>query len=93
MAITRIACPVGDFYHDPAPIQAMLGAIISELDGRADFYTEPEAFPWAVLDAYSVVVVAKEARSNPKESAAIWSTEETEGVLSRFVEKGPYPGL
>jgi type 1 glutamine amidotransferase len=88
MAVTRIACFVGDFYHDPAPIQAMLGSVFSELDGRADFFTEPEAFPWAVLDAYSVVVVAKEARPNPKESAAIWSTEETEGALSQFVERG-----
>lgn len=88
MAVTRIACLVGDFYHDPTSIQTMLEAVISELDGMADFYTDHDAFPWAGLDAYSVVVISKEARLNPAESAAIWSTEETEGALSRFVEKG-----
>lgn len=84
----KCACLIGDYYHDPVGVEAMLRPILGPNEIEGTFFTDQSAFPWKRLGDYDLVVIAKEARAEPGTSTALWSTEETEGALADWVGKG-----
>jgi type 1 glutamine amidotransferase len=84
----KAACLIGDYYHDPVGVEAMLRPILESSGIEGAFFTDQAAFPWTGLGGYDVVLIAKEARAEPGTSTALWSTEETEGALADWVGKG-----
>ncbi len=55
---------------------------------RVDFCLDPAAGPWHDLTAYSGIVVARENRTDPPSSGAVWATRMHEEAISGFVDKG-----
>jgi type 1 glutamine amidotransferase len=84
----RAAFLVGDYYHEPAAIEAMLRLVLVERGIVGTFFREPAAFPWAGLGGYDLAVVAKDARAKPEASEERWSVEAYENALDGYVEKG-----
>jgi len=84
----RAACLVGDYYHEPAAIEAMLRPVLDERGIAGTFFREPADFPWAGLGGYDLAVVAKDARARPEASEERWSGEARENALEDYVEKG-----
>jgi uncharacterized protein len=82
----RIAALIGDYYHEPGPMQAALEGLVEEAE--IEFFTEPSQVPWDKLMDYAVLVVAREGRINPKESKAVWNTEQHENAMAAFVRAG-----
>jgi len=88
MIENRIAALVGDFYHEAAPMRAALEAAAKGQSSTIDFFTDPAAGPWERLSEYSLLVMAREARIAPRESAAVWNTEAHERAIADFVAAG-----
>jgi hypothetical protein len=84
----KVACLIGDFYHQPGPIREMLEALFQVLGWEGEFFLDPEEMPWKNLDRYLCFVLAKEARTDPVRSRLIWNTQEMDASLFSFVEGG-----
>jgi len=86
MKEARIAALVGDYYHKP---ESMVTALTSAAGAaRLDSYTDPALLPWDDLHRYSTLIIAREARLAPAESAAVWIDERLEHAIQTFVEAG-----
>lgn len=84
----KAACLIGDYYHDPAAIEAMLGPLLAARGMDGSFFRKPADFPWSGLGGYDLVAIAKDARAKPESSEKRWSGEARETALASYVEGG-----
>jgi uncharacterized protein len=82
----RIAALIGDYYHEPGPMQAALEGAAA--DAAIDFFTDPLHVPWQKLSGYKVLAIAREGRVSPMLSKEGWSSERHESAIATFVHAG-----
>jgi hypothetical protein len=88
MAARRIVALVGDYYHAAEGMRRILEQLAASLGCALQAYTDTTLLPLDSLSAYDGLVMAKENRVTPAQSAAVWTTPRHEAAIAEFAEAG-----
>ena len=88
MASRRIVALIGDYYHSAVGMRALLDRLAGGWDARIEAYTDAAALPWDELGDFQALVMAKENRVAPAESAQVWATPRHEAAIAEFAAAG-----
>ena len=88
MASRRIAALIGDYYHSADGMRAVLQRLVAGIGAELEPFTDPAALPWDTLDRFQALVMAKENRVAPAQSAETWATARHEAAIEQFAAAG-----
>ena len=88
MAARRIVALVGDYYHAAEGMQRILERLATSLRCELQAYTDTALLPWDSLSDHDGLVMAKENRVAPSQSAAVLATPRHEAAIAEFAEAG-----